>query len=113
MISGVLCKRIDRKIPNGRCVDQTNEFLRSQGEVFAFVTWAPKTKRKGQALYEVYDLENHKLLQSPPGKLELEPDHLRSVDWKIPVANLATGIYRVDVLLDGEPAWRSFFRIAD
>ena len=113
VISGELCKHMDRKAPNLHCADQSNEFPRSQKEMYALITWAPKSKRKAQAFYEVFDLENHKLAQGQPVRLDLQPNSMRTVDSAISVANLALGVYRVDVLLDGEPAWRTFFRITE
>lgn len=113
VMSGVLCKHVDHRTPFGRAINETNEFHRGDTEMYALITWEPKTKRRAQATYEVYDLDNRRVVQSAPGKLELEPGHIRAIDWKIPVAGLSGGIYRVDVLLDGEPAWRNFFRIAE
>jgi len=113
VMSGVLCKHVDRKTPFGRAIDETNEFRRTDREMYALITWDPKTKRKVQTTIELYDLENHKVAQSSPGKLELEPGHVRAIDWKIPIETLSPGIYRIDILLDGEAAWRNFFRITE
>ena len=113
IMSGVLCKHVDRKTPYGRALDETNEFRRTDTEMYALIVWAPKASRKARALYQVYDLENHKKIESAPGKLDLELERIRSLDWKIPLATLSPGIYRLDILLDGEPAWRNFFRIAE
>ena len=111
--SGVLCKRISRKTDYVTAVDETNEFRRSDKEMNALITWSVKARRKAVALYELYDLENHRIARGAPGKLELEPGHWQFFSWKIPIADLAPGIYRLDILTDGEPAWRTFFRILE
>jgi len=35
------------------------------------------------------------------------------VDWKLPLAGLKPGLYRVDVYFDEQPAWRTYFRILE
>jgi Trypsin-like peptidase domain len=111
--SGVLCKHVSRQTDYVSAVDETNEFRGSDKEMNALISWSVKAKKKSAAVYEIYDLENHRIVQSTPGKLELEPGHWQFFSLKIPIAGLAPGIYRVDLLSDGEPAWRNFFRITE
>jgi hypothetical protein len=113
VMSGLMCKQVEHRTPYGRPINESIEFRATDSEIYVYVTWDSKEKRKGETAMEMYDVENHKLLQSPSSKLNLEQGRLLSVDWKLPVGNLRPGMYRVDVLLDGEPAWRSFFRILE
>jgi hypothetical protein len=113
VMSGLMCRQIDHKSAFGRAVGEGVEFRRRDTEIYVQVTWEPKSKRKGQGVLEVYDLENRAIFRSAPGKMNLEQGKILTTEWKLALNSLAPGIYRVDVLLDGEAAWRTFIKITD
>jgi trypsin-like peptidase len=113
ILSGLLCKQIDRKSQLAQAVGQSSEFHRSDAEIYVMVSWYIQGKRKSQTTLEIFDMDNRAVYQTGPNKLNLEPRKVLSADWRVPVNQLAPGIYRVDVFLDGEPAWRSFFKILE
>ena len=61
----------------------------------------------------IYDADNRQLGHSNPLKLTLRSGTLNSSTWEIPLATLASGIYRVDVSLGDGIVWRKFFRMTD
>ena len=113
VLTGQLCKTVERKSSLLRAVDESSEFHRSDNEIHAVVTFEGKGKLKSNTMLEVFDLENRGLFRTEPNKLKLEPGQIVSVDWKLRVSGLAPGIYRVDVTLDGETAWRTFLKISE
>ncbi len=65
------------------------------------------------ASLRIFDNGNHLLSESKPGKVNVDAGKSTLSTWQIPLAALRPGaIYRVDVALDGDPVWRSYFRIA-
>lgn len=75
--------------------------------------WQPKEKYKGLGHLRVYDLDNRLLGEGKPVKVNFHPGTSYICSWELGVAGLAPGIYRVDILLDSDPAWRMFFRITE
>jgi hypothetical protein len=51
--------------------------------------------------------------QEIAAKIDLKINETIFSAWQIPAANLPLGVYRMDILLGGDPAWRSFFRITE
>jgi hypothetical protein len=77
------------------------------------VTFETKKKRKSSAAMAIYDLDNRLIGQSPASKLELSPGKMTFFSAPIDLANLASGVYRADVLVDNSTVWRTFFRVTD
>jgi S1-C subfamily serine protease len=113
VMSGTLSKQLDRKSGFPQPLQESNEFSRRDQQFFVYVGWEPKEKFKPMATVRVYDLDNHLVAQTLPSKLSLETGKIVFTDVRIPIASLAPGMYRIDLLTDGEVAWRSFFRIVE
>ncbi|MBI2956931.1 MAG: trypsin-like peptidase domain-containing protein [Acidobacteria bacterium] len=94
-------------------VDSRFEYRRADEHLHVFVVWGPRSKRQHQLSLRLYDLENRLRVRSKPSKLKLAPGDEKSNWWKISFDKLPAGLYRVDVLLDDSPVWRSFFRLLD
>lgn len=110
---GVLCE--DFRSFHGQAivpVQLAGHLSRSQGHFSVVITWGPNEKVNSLAQLRVYDLQNHALLQTTPSKIKLEPRVTSYSAWRIPTASLQPGVYRIDLLLDGQPQWRTFFRLA-
>jgi S1-C subfamily serine protease len=110
---GVLAKAVDRKGPAPMPVEERFEFSRRDPKIGLLVTWQPKEKLKTVTTIRFYDIENQLLGESKPSKIRLAPNVLSFTSLELPISGFQPGIYRVDVMLGLEPAWRAFFRIAD
>lgn len=98
-----------RSIPN--LIDEKTEFAQKDGRVALALTWEPTEKRKVRVHLRLYDVENKLLFESRPSKVRLRPGRRFENAWKLSIENLPAGIYRIDVLLDQEPHWRTYFRM--
>jgi hypothetical protein len=68
---------------------------------------------KNTTTIAVYDIDNRKIGETQPSKITLEPNRVVYTSAVLPLSHLTPGIYRVDLLLGTEPAWRAFFRITE
>jgi hypothetical protein len=93
-------------------VDERYEFSHADKDAYIFVMWDPKLKAKPEATMQIYDLDNRMMLQSKAEKLSFKPGQVSYSMWKLGLATVPPGTYRVDVWLNNEPAWRSFFRVS-
>ncbi len=114
LLYGALASSFDpksRDFPTSR--QSKPEFSRKDGRLGVAVIWNPKSKLQGQVALAIYDLNNHPLVESQPTKIKMSAgEYLRSV-WNLNVTPLRVGGYRAEVLLDGRPVWRSYFRMTD
>jgi hypothetical protein len=46
-------------------------------------------------------------------KITVNPNKLSYSAWDLTFGNLPAGIYRLDVLLEGDIVWRTFFRTVE
>jgi S1-C subfamily serine protease len=111
--NGALARNVDRKGPIPQAVDAKSEFSRRDGTMSVLLTWNPQEKRKAFAYLRVYDLDNRLLFESKPLKISLRPNQILYSSWDLTLGNLPAGIYRIDVYLDADPVWRTFFRLID
>jgi hypothetical protein len=88
------------------------EFSLRDPSITTFITWDPKKKFKGTTNARIYDDENRLLAEIKPMKLSLRPGNLILTSWQIGVPR-RPGIYRVDVLLGPDVAWRGYFRVTE
>jgi len=114
VLSGTLSRNLNRKIDPPQSIEERSEFSRQDTRAILLVTWLPKQKRKGIPSLRLYDLDNHVLTESPGKKrISVNPQKLSYTAWELNLVNLAPGIYRIDVSLDADPVWRTFFRVVD
>jgi S1-C subfamily serine protease len=109
-----LAHGLDRSGGSPWPIDSSTEFLRRDGKVFVFVVWDSKEEIKGRTNLQVYSGDNKLLIFSgkvKDTKVNLKPGRRISTYWQVDISNMAPGVYRVDVLLNEEPACRTFFRI--
>ena len=114
-ISGVMATSVERQgpaqIPVAR--DQRFQFSRSDRQCVVFVTWTPNAKEDARSAFELYDDENRRLTASEERKLKLRSGQSFVQVWNVALAALKPAVYRVDVSKDGDPIWRTFFRVTD
>jgi hypothetical protein len=92
-------------------IDQKTEFSIAEKAVTTFVNWDPKGKIKSMATLRVYNFDNKQLAETKPLKVNLRPGSLAMSTWQFGVPSVE-GLYRVDVFLDADVAWRGYFRVA-
>lgn len=69
-------------------------------------------KRKGIPALHVFDLDNRLIMENAgKKKITVNTNKPSYFGWELNVSNLRPGIYRVDVLLDSDTVWRTFFRM--
>lgn len=114
VLSGTLSRNLNRKTDPPQTIEERSEFSRQDVRVMVLVTWLPREKRKGIPSLRLFNLDNH-LLSENPGKkkISVSPQKLSYSGWELPLGNLPAGIYRLDVALNTDTVWRSFFRIVD
>ena len=76
----------------------------------AFVSWSPKERLRGQAVWRVFDVEGRIVLTSKPQKADFKKGARSTSFWEVPMLP-APGIYRVELSLDTSSMWRGFVRI--
>ncbi len=118
VLYGTLAKSVDSKGRIPRAVDAKSVFP-PRSTLALLVTWEPLTRIKGKnrikatTTFRVYDMDNRIRIESKPSKIDLKTDEATFSSAEVPLGNLPPGIYRLDVMLANETAWRAFFRIAD
>jgi hypothetical protein len=87
------------------------EFSRRDKNVAVLSEWVKKGKvGKGVLAARIYDGENHERIAVPPKKVTLSSTITRSTFGFAP-APLEPGLYRIDLIWDDRPVWRTFIRI--
>jgi S1-C subfamily serine protease len=94
-------------------IGEKSEFSRKEKEAVAFLTFEPHEKREGMTAFHVFDSDNRRIMQGRPAKMTLRPGRYSVTSWSFAIADLAPGVYRVDLVMADAPIWRSFFRIID
>jgi S1-C subfamily serine protease len=67
---------------------------------------------KGTAQLQVYDVDNHVLSRSDSIKINLRSGETQERTWSVPLV-MQPGLYRADVIVDEEVAWRDYFRVRE
>lgn len=114
LLYGLLATSFDVKTRDFPAARETKtEFSRKDGRMGVALVWNPRTKLKGEIVLAIYDVYNRTVARTPPSRVKINPgEYFRSV-WNLNIAPLHAGGYRVDVLQDGLPIWRTYFRIVE
>jgi len=94
-------------------MDEKTEFKSGEGDAVAFLTFDPQEKRQGMGVFRIYDIDNRLALEGKPTKLTLRPREYSVTTWKFPLSRLRPGTYRIDLHIDADPVWRSYFRVVE
>jgi hypothetical protein len=113
VLTGTIARGVEKRNNIPMPLGEKSEFRRTEGEAFAFLTFDPQEKRDGAAVFRIYDIDNRLVLRGPPQKLALRPRVYSVVTWNFPLARLAAGTYRIDLDIDEQPAWRTYFRVVE
>lgn len=87
------------------------EFYAKDSIVTALVQWRAREKLETTVNHALYDAKNHLLVEGKPIKATLRPGVIVDSSSQIDVSRLPVGVYRLDILLGDEVAWRSYFSI--
>jgi len=99
---------------DGSSPSDTSEFSRQDANVWVYTLWEKKDKTdKGVISAKVYDASNQLRATAAPKKVTLPTGPPLRVAFGFPPNGFASGVYRVDILWDDRPAWRTFFHIVD
>ena len=114
VLSGVLARAVNKKANPPQLVDERIEFSRANAQGVLMISWMPREKRKGYPSLRLYNLDNNLISETlNKKKISVDPNKLSYSIWDLSFAALAPGIYRMDVLLDGDFVWRTFFRMVE
>lgn len=114
VLNGNLARTINKKTDPPQVIDEKSEFSPANAEAVLLITWLPREKRKGQPAVRLYDIDNQLISETlNKKKITVTPNKLSYSLWELNFAKLQPGIYRIDVLLDGDFVWRTFFRMIE
>lgn len=119
VLYGVLARGIERKGRLPQPIEQRYNFSRRDPTFAVFVSWKPiaavrgKKKTKTSVVARVFDIDNRLRIETKPTKLELNLQAVSYFMADLPLSTLPAGLYRIDVVLSDETAWRAFFRVSD
>lgn len=107
---GTLCKDLSKNGDVPFPVQEKFDFARAETAT-VYIQWSPIKKDKALATVQVYDIDNKPLTTGKPTKVSIGANEYSITTWKVPLAEFSPGIYRLDVLLDGQTTWRSYLRV--
>ncbi len=110
ILSAGFANKFKNQGPGSQPIDQRYEFTRAERTMVVFVTWQPQERLRGLLTLQIYDDENRVVGQSKAKKVNLRAGNTVLTDFTMSVPS-EPGVYRADVLIDGRPAWREFFRV--
>jgi len=88
------------------------DFTPRDGSATVVVAFQGIEAWKSTAQLRIYDIDNHPLNQGDPVKISLRSGETQERTWNFPLVS-KPGIYRADVLVGEEVAWREYFRISE
>jgi hypothetical protein len=94
-------------------VQEKYEFSRSDGHAAVLLSLDPTRKQKVATTISVFDLDNKAVSQSAPDVSATPGGKLVFLSKALDIGKLEVGAYRLDVVMNGNPVWRTFFRITD
>jgi S1-C subfamily serine protease len=114
ILNGTLAREINRKVNPPAPIDEKSEFSRADSKAIVFLTWMPKQKRSAIPILRVFDIDNRMIYENVnKKKVSFRVNTLSYSAWDMELTKLPPGIYRLDVLLDADTVWRTFFRMIE
>jgi len=102
------------KLANDLTTKDTSEFSHRDVVAWVYTLWQKKDKSgKGVVSAKVYDCRNKLLVDVIPKKVSLSSAVPTRVAFDFALQKFTAGIYRVDVLWNDKPAWRTFLTVMD
>jgi S1-C subfamily serine protease len=113
VFTGTIARGVEKRNNVPFPMDEKTEFRSSEGDAVAFLTFDPQEKRQGMGVFRIYDIDNRLAVEGKPVKITLRPRQYSVTMWTFPLARLRPGTYRIDLDLDADPIWRSYFRVVE
>jgi len=102
------------KAPNDTSTNDASDFSRADRTAWVYTLWQKKDKAgKGITSAKIYDSRNRLIADVASKKISLPDGPPLRVSFSFSIEALPAAVYRVDVLWNDEPAWRTFFRVTD
>jgi hypothetical protein len=79
----------------------------------ALIHFSNSTSFKTTATLKLYDVDNHLVATSKTDKINVNRGDFTEHAWQVPLGNLPTGVYRVDVEFPEGVSWRQYFQLND
>lgn len=109
---GSIGLHLDKTIPKFPDIrDEKFDFSERDKEMAILVSWSARTKIKAHITLQIYDLDNRLLMRGKPMKIHLSVGKHATSTWTMDISKFPTSTYRLDLDLDDQPCWRTFFRI--
>jgi hypothetical protein len=94
-------------------VEEKSQFSRHGGNAAFFMSLEAEHKKTETAAVRIYNIDNHLVLDIPPTKFRVQNGKLLFLNESLNISSFQPGVYRLDVLMDGTPSWRTFFRVTE
>ncbi len=94
-------------------LDEKADFSRARGPFAVILNLRPRAKLRVSANCRIVDLDGRKLGEGKPASAKADVNDTPSYLWQIALAQTTPGIYRVEIVFDGQPVWRTFVRITE
>jgi hypothetical protein len=102
------------KRSNDLSTTDASEFSHRDQFAWIYTLWQKKDKiGKGVVSAKVYDSRNRLLVDVTPKRVSLPEGPPLRVAFDVPLEKFSPGVFRVDVLWNDQPAWRTFFTVTD
>ncbi|HXR32564.1 MAG TPA: serine protease [Verrucomicrobiae bacterium] len=88
-------------------------FSRRDVKAYVYVNWDNSSKGKLNCVLRLFDADNKLISETETRQVTLAPGKYIATSWDLSIANSRTGIFRLDLILDGVTVWREFFRITE
>ena len=86
------------------------DFTRQDDVATVYVALRTVEALKSTVQMVMYDADNHVVSSGQPIKISLKRGETQDRYWSFSAAALHPGVYRADVLVGADVAWRSYFR---
>lgn len=114
LLYGVLSlpvKRAKGQLPTS--VENKMEFSKHDSQAQVQLVWNPTEKGNAEVTLRVYDMNNTVVVTSSVTRVKFNLGQFLTSTWNLILAPLHPGTYRVDVMQNSDPIWRSYFRLTE
>ena len=101
-----------QKEPNWfNAIQETAVFPRTARSLTLVLNLRPRAKLKLMANCQILDLDGKRLGMGKPVAVKADLKDTPAFAWQLDLTSAAPGFYRVEVVFDGEPVWRTFIKV--
>jgi len=105
---------IPKDASNKLIQEQSDFSKRDAKEILTYSYWRKLDKvSRGELSATISTVSNEVRGTTAPRKITLTSDRETRVVFAWPIASLADGYYRIDLLWDGKPVWRTYVRVIE